>query len=79
MECSKENPKWSSLVCFSEAIADQKYLRSVVARTFMKYVDQDDYNWQDRKEIFKHLMEITSGKEEKEKKKRASYWPEEIR
>ena len=73
LEIRKDNPRWNTLICFAEAVNKQNYPRGFIARKFMLLVDQEDFYWEDRKYIFKHLMEIATGKEEKEQKKRPKY------
>jgi hypothetical protein len=55
---SKRNPFWSSLVCFSEAIKDQKFSRQIIHRQFHKLVDNCEYENKDRKMIFSSLENL---------------------
>ncbi len=52
-----KNPYWSSLTCFIETIRGQRFKKDTLHRSFKKLVDKDDYNKNQRKEIFKNIFE----------------------
>lgn len=54
-EVTKNNPGWSSLVCFSEAVKNQKFTTSMMRRWFYKLVDKCDYERKDKKVLLQGL------------------------
>lgn len=59
-QISVRHPFWSSYVCFSEAIASQRFSRSIVHRWFQKLVSKDDYARNEKRAILKHLENLTN-------------------
>jgi hypothetical protein len=55
---SKRNPFLSSLICFSEAIRDQKFSRQMIHRWFYELVENNEYENNDRKMIFDNLENL---------------------
>ena len=55
----KENPYWSSYICFAEAIKESK---NITTRTLKKYfnilVDKDDYCETEKNGIIEHLKSL---------------------
>ena len=39
----KNNPYWSSLVCFCEAVRGQRFTRRAIYSNFISLVDRSDY------------------------------------
>jgi hypothetical protein len=56
---TKENPYWSSYICFAEAISGQKFSRQTIHRWFNKLVEKDDYDKKDKRALLKQLIELT--------------------
>ena len=52
---AKNNPMWSSLVCFSEAVKNQKFTPAMMRRWFYKLVDKCDYERKDKKVLLQGL------------------------
>ena len=57
---AEKNPFWSSYICFAEAIAYQRFSRSIIHRWFQKLVDKDDYAKNEKKAILEHLENLTN-------------------
>ena len=54
------NPFWSSFICFAEAVKNQHFSRQAISRWFSKLVEKDDYAKSDRKQILKHLEDLSN-------------------
>lgn len=54
---SKQNPCWSSFVCFGEAIKKQNFSKQAIHRWFQKLVEKDDYAKETKKAILRHFEE----------------------
>ena len=39
----RENPRWSTLVCFNETVYKQKFAERIIKKWFSKLVDRDDF------------------------------------
>ena len=63
----KMNPYWSSYICFTEAVIDQRFSRQTVHRWFNKIVDKNDYDKKDKKIILSHLLNLSNGLEDNQK------------
>lgn len=63
----KNNPYYSSIICFNLAVEKQKFSHSTIARWFNKLVDKDDYCSKDKKEIFAFLYSFTKPPEDNKK------------
>lgn len=59
----KLNPKWSSLICFGEAVTGQNFSRITIAKYFNKCVEKSDYDKKDKREILKCLVAISANPE----------------
>ncbi len=57
-QIEKENPYWSSYVCFVETIRGKKYNRQIIIRWFNKLVDKNDYDKSEKKEIIEDLLNL---------------------
>lgn len=61
------NPYWSSLTCFLEAVRGQKLSKDMISRWFYKIVSKDDYCKDEIKSILKNIYkankEIIKNKE----------------
>ncbi len=56
---SRLNPYWSSYICFTETIKGQNFTPRTIASHFKTLVEKDDYNWQEKKQILKHLTSLS--------------------
>jgi len=56
-----ENPYWSSLLCFAEAVRGRNFSRRTIVRNFNALVDKEDYAKNERKEIVEFLVELSKG------------------
>jgi len=54
-----ENPYWSSLLCFAEAVRGRNFSRRTILRNFNSLVDKEDYARDEKKEIIEFLTELT--------------------
>lgn len=57
---SERNPLWSSLICFSEAVKDQRFSNSTLHRWFQKLVDKADYARSEKRGILEHLDNLSN-------------------
>src|SRR3989344_6152856 len=64
------NPYWSSFICFAEAVKDQRFTKSMIARRFNQLVDKEDYERTDKREILRQLVELSNAKREREDDKK---------
>ncbi len=55
----KENPIWSSYLCFVETIRKQSLNKNKVRRFFLKLVDKNDYEEDEAEEIINYLGDLT--------------------
>ena len=56
---SKQNPVWSSSICFGEAIKKQNFSKQAIHRWFQKLVEKNDYAREEKRTILRHLEEYT--------------------
>jgi hypothetical protein len=56
-----ENPYWSDYTCFAEAVRGRKFSRKTIVRNFNSLVDKEDYARGEKREIIKHLVELSKG------------------
>ena len=63
-----KNPLWSSYICFASAVANQRFKKSTIHRWFYKLVDKDDYSNKEKKEILKHLCDLSNMPEDDKKR-----------
>jgi len=54
-----ENPYWSSLLCFAEAVRGRNFSRRTIVRNFNVLVDKEDYAKNERKKIVEFLVELS--------------------
>jgi len=47
----KRMPAYSSFICFSEAVRNQKFSKETINRWFNKLVDKDDYAKEDKRAL----------------------------
>ena len=66
-QISKENPNWSSLICFSEAVREGGFSSNMIRRWFYKLVSKDDYQQCDKKLIIQHIDTISKRAEDDKK------------
>ena len=52
----------SDMVCFNMAILEQDFKPANIYKWFNKLVDKDDYGKEDKKEIYKSLIKLTTPK-----------------
>lgn len=55
----KDNPCWSSLVCFTIAVLRNEYSHGTILRNFKELVDEEDYDKHDTEEIVLDLEKRT--------------------
>lgn len=55
------HPEWSSFICFSSAISDQKFCLDNISRNFNKLVDKQDYEADEKREIIDFLFRHSNG------------------
>lgn len=58
-QVSEKHPLWSSYICFAEAIAYQRFSRSIIHRWFQKLVDKNDYARGEKRVILAHLENLS--------------------
>lgn len=61
---SQRNPHWSTIICFAEAIENQKFSRQSIAKWFNRLVDVNDYDKADKKTIIRQMCVISNTFEE---------------
>lgn len=57
-QIEKENPYWSSYLCFVETIKRKKFSMKTVIRWFNKLVDEDNYDKSEKNDIIKDLINL---------------------
>lgn len=57
---AERNPKWSSYICFAEAIKEQSFNKQTIHRWFQKLVEKDDYARNEKKAILAHLDNLST-------------------
>ncbi len=60
----KDNPHWSSYICFAETVKNQNVNEQTLNRWFNKLVEKDDYSRSDKETILSELNELTKPAEE---------------
>lgn len=70
-QISAKHPFWSSHTNFAEAIAYQRFSRSIIHRWFQKLVDKDDYAKNEKRAILEHLENLTNLPRKAEIKKKS--------
>jgi hypothetical protein len=64
---NKKNPYWSSWNCFVNAIKGQDFNKRIILKWFNKLIDKNDYAKNEKKELIKHLLKVSSTPEECQK------------
>ena len=64
----KDNPYWSTYICFAEAIKNQNFSKQTLHRWFNKLVDKNDYSKSDKRAILSHLDALTKYAEDNQKR-----------
>jgi len=62
-----KKPRWSSYICFAEAVKDQHFSRQAISRWFSKLVEKNDYARSDKKQILNHLEDLSNPVEDDRK------------
>ena len=57
---SKLNQKWSSYICFAEAVKGQNFSRLTIRKYFNKLVEKDDYAKSDKKVLIDYLVSCSA-------------------
>jgi hypothetical protein len=57
-QIAKQNPGWSSYICFAELVRKVKMTQYEIRKWFSQLVDKDDYSRSDLNEILNHLYDI---------------------
>ena len=65
-QIEKYNPYWSSYICFSESIKNQRFSKPIISRWFNKLVEKNDYDKKDKKEILLYLYNLSNRSEDDE-------------
>jgi hypothetical protein len=64
---TKQNPIWSNYLCFVETIKRQKFSKIAISKWFRKLVHQDEYFKGDKRDILKHLCNLSNDTEDVKK------------
>jgi hypothetical protein len=56
---TEKNPKWSSYICFTEAIKEQNFGEQIIHRWFNKLVDKNDYAKNEKKAVLRFLVGLS--------------------
>jgi hypothetical protein len=56
---TKDNPYWSSYICFCRAIDGQDFTKQTISRWFNELVEKDDYDKKDKKALIRYLLSLT--------------------
>lgn len=57
---SRLNPKWSSYICFAEALKKQNFNRKTIYYWFNRLVEKNDYDKADKYELVKCLISLSA-------------------
>lgn len=60
----KQNPIWSNYLCFVEAIKEQSFNKITISKWFRKLVDPDEYSKSDKRDVLKHLYNLSNSTED---------------
>ena len=60
----KENPYWSSYICFCETVKNQEFTKRRLYHWFNKLVKNDDYKPTNKKILLKALLNLNFNTEE---------------
>ena len=61
---AKSNPRWSSYICFTEAIKNQRFSCRITQYWFNGLVKKNDYERSDKKSILSQLRDLNKPPEE---------------
>lgn len=61
------NPYWSSLICFNNAVIGKSYSKTEIGKTFNKVVEKGDYSRGDKDKIIEWLGKLTVAKKSNER------------
>ncbi len=64
----KNNPAWSSIICFHETVKDQDYSKKTIYYWFSKLVDKNDYDVSYKNELLSFVVKLSKSTEEGIKK-----------
>ena len=56
---SKQNPYWSSFICFAETVNSQNFSKRTIASHFKTLIEKDDYDKRDKKGLIKNLLSLS--------------------
>lgn len=56
---SEKKPLWSSYVCFAEAIKHHNFSEKIIKYWFNRLVDKEDYCRREKREVLKHLHDLS--------------------
>lgn len=51
---------WSTWTCFVDAVIDQGFSKEIIQINFNKLVDKNDYAQNEKRQLLKHLYQITN-------------------
>jgi hypothetical protein len=54
----RRNPAWSTLVCFAEAIKDQRFSKRTVYLWFNRLVDKEEFPKEERVKLLRYLANL---------------------
>lgn len=54
----RKNPAWSTVVCFAEAIRDQRFSKRTVYLWFNRLVDKEDFSKEARVKLLRYLANL---------------------
>ncbi len=54
----KNNPCWSSYICFAETVSNQNFSKKIIRKYFRKLIDKKDYLQAEKKEVLNYLLQI---------------------
>lgn len=54
-EIEIKNPLWSTFVVFVAAVNGQNFAPKIISKWFLKLVDKDDYNQEEKKALMKWI------------------------
>lgn len=62
-----KKPNWSSYICFTEAIKNQRFNKITISKWFKKLVEKGDFEQNDKKTLLKELYNLSNPFEDNEK------------
>jgi hypothetical protein len=64
----ENNPNYGAYIAFANAVNGQKFNKQIIHRWFYELVPKEDYDAEDKKDIFKNLEWLTKQPEEYKKR-----------